>query len=497
MEKALAKDLKKIKRLESMQGVLINYIYRVGKLFLFILPLILVILALMILLAVFSQIPVFGVVGTIGFYIVLGIYGLNSILLLLGAYYTQKSLKARLKFERKRGRPIDSLDGFDLLYNNVKGVINLLFMIALLCLISLGLFIVMLIVSELFGVGYAAIGFALFGFGLALLVRSLKLNIHDVNGLQDFYKPTTHQIFLDNFFSDVLSNHLDPVTFLKWDEYLAVIKKNLNPSFVETVKQREAEELPITFAMEKILFLYYLKYHEVLTDEQLLAELKEVVNVNSENFDIEKGAKIENRWYFSKKDIYKIFEYIKEFNPGFFNIVDRLQLELADNIERLSKDPIYMDSSAQEIVYKGTELNVMVYLYNNSPEAKDYRIKVISPGFDPKEIILDIQVEGRGSYKIPEKPIPLFSSGDDICGTMSVMLENGDTTWLTLEPKEVGEQTIQIFLETAEGTIIEGKTRSVKVSKDIKTQLKKLTSVGSIIGGLAAPISRMLAGGLI
>ena len=280
MEKALAKDLKKIKRLESMQGVLINYIYRVGKLFLFILPLILVILALMILLAVFSQIPVFGVVGTIGFYIVLGIYGLNSILLLLGAYYTQKSLKARLKFERKRGRPIDSLDGFDLLYNNVKGVINLLFMIALLCLISLGLFIVMLIVSELFGVGYAAIGFALFGFGLALLVRSLKLNIHDVNGLQDFYKPTTHQIFLDNFFSDVLSNHLDPVTFLKWDEYLAVIKKNLNPSFVEIVKSREAEELPITFAMEKILFLYYLKYHEVLTDEQLLGEIKEVVNVN-------------------------------------------------------------------------------------------------------------------------------------------------------------------------------------------------------------------------
>ncbi|MFX1394780.1 MAG: hypothetical protein ACFFAH_14565 [Promethearchaeota archaeon] len=497
MEKALANDLKKIKRLESVQGALINYIYRIGKLFLFILPLILVILALMILLAVFSQIPIFGVVGTIGFYIVLGIYGLNSILLLLGAYYTHKSLKARLKFERRRGRPIDSLDGFDLLYNNVKGVINLLFMIALLCLISLGLFIVMLIVTELIGVGYAAIGFALFGFGLALLVRSLKLNIHDVNGLQDFYKPTTHQIFLDNFFSDVLSNHLDPVTFLKWDEYLAVINKNLNSSFVGAVKSREAGELPITFAMEKILFLYYLKYHKVLTDEQFLGEIKEVVNLNSENFDIEKGAKIENRWYFSKKDIFKIFEYIKEFNPGFFNIIDRLQLDLADNIERLSKDPIYMDSSAQEIVYKGTELNVMVYLYNNSPEAKEYRIKIISPGFDPKEIILDIEVEGRGTYEIPKKPIPLFSSGEDICGTMSIMLENGDTTWLTLEPKEIGEQTIQIFLETADGTIIEGKTRSVKVSKDIKTQLKKLTSFGSIIGGLAAPISRMFAGGLI
>ena len=497
MEEALAKDLKKIKRLESLQGALINYISKIGKLFLFILPLVLVVLSLMILLAIVSDVSVIGLVAVIGFYVVLGVYGLNSIILLLGGYYTQKSLKARLKFERKRGRPIDSLDGFDLLYNNVKGVINLLFIIALLCLISLVLFITMLLATALLGVGYAAIGFALFGFGLAMLVRSLKLNIHDVNGLQDFYKPTTHQIFLDNFFSDVLSNHLDPVTFLKWDEYLAVVSKNINPSFATIVKEREAGELPITFAMEKILFLYYLKYHDVLTDDQLNGEMKEVVNVNSETFNIEKGANIENRWYFGKKDIFKIFEYIKEYNPGFFNIIDRLQLELADNIERLSKDAIYMDSSAQEIVYKGTELNVMVYLYNNSPEAKEYRIKVIAPGFQPKEIILDIEVEGRGGYQIPQKPIPLFSTGDDICGTMSIMLENGDTTWLTLEPREIGEQTIQIFLETADGRIIEGKTRAVKVSKDLKTQLKKLTSIGSILGGLGAPIGRMLASGAL
>jgi len=75
------------------------------------------------------------------------------------------------------------------------------------------------------------------------------------------------------------------------------------------------------------------------------------------------------------------------------------------------------------------------------------------------------------------------------------MLENGDTTWLSLEPRELGEQTVQIFLETEEGIIIEGKTRAVKVSKDLMTQLKKLTSMGSILGGLAAPLSRALAGG--
>jgi hypothetical protein len=494
MENRFERDLKKIKRLEGKQAFLIGYVSKIGKWFLFILPLVLVVLALMILFAVFSQISIFVLIGTNGFYIVLGVYGLNSLLLLLGAFYTQKALKNRLKFERKRGRPIDSLDGFDLLDNNVKKVINLLFIIALLCLVSLGLFVTMLIL-KLLELGYAAIGFALFGFGLALLIRSLKLNIHDVNGLQDFYKPTTHQIFLDNFFSDVLSNHLDPVTFLKWDEYLVVLNKILNPNFVEIVKVREAEELPITFAIEKILFLYYLKYQEVLTNEQFLGELKEVINLDSETFNNERGALIEGRWYFSRKDIYKLFDFIKRFNPGFFKIIDRLQLELTDNIERVSKDLIYMDSSSQEVVFKNSELNIMVYLYNNAEAAKEYRIKVVAPGFDPKEIILDIEVEGRGTYRIPEKPIPLFSSGDDIVGTLSIMLENGDTTWLTLEPREIGEQTIQIFLETADGTIIEGKTRSVKVSKDLKSQIKKLTSIGSILGGIATPISRALIGG--
>ncbi|GAH46438.1 unnamed protein product [marine sediment metagenome] len=48
---------------------------------------------------------------------------------------------------------------------------------------------------------------------------------------------------------------------------------------------------------------------------------------------------------------------------------------------------------------------------------------------------------------------------------------------LTLEPRATGEQTIQIFLLSEDGTIIEGKTRAVKVTKDIKTRLKKLSSI--------------------
>ena len=486
MKRELENDLSKILKKEKFQGNMISYMSKVGKLLLFVLPVVLVVIT------IFTLFYPLNFTLTVIFYAILAIYLFNSIMLFLGANSTESSLKMRLNFERKRGRPIDSLDGFDLLSNNVKRVTNLLKIIALVCLVALALFVVMLYMGDL-NLGFAAAGFSLVGFGLALLIRSLNLNIHDVNGLQDFYKPTTHQIFLDNFFGEILSNHLDPVTFLKWDEYLTEINKILTPSFVQKIKEEEPDELPTTFAIEKILFLYYLKFQEVLTEEQFTQELKEVINVDSGTFDIEEGMLIENIWYFSQKDIGKLFSYIKKYNPGFFNIIDRLQLELADNIERVSKDPIYMDSTAQEVVFLNSELNIFCFLYNNSPEAKKYIIKVNAPGFEPNKLKLEIEVEGRGSFLIPDKPIPLISSSErDIAGVLSSMLENGDTTWLTLEPRETGEQTIQIFLLSEDGTIIEGKTRAVKVSKDMKTKLKKISSIGSLLGGLAVPLAKIL-----
>ena len=413
MERELEQDLSRILKKEKFQGNMISYMSSVGKLLLFVLPVLLVVIT------IFTLFIPLSLILNIIFYTILAIYLFNSIMLFLGANSTESSLKMRLNFERKRGRPIDSLDGFDLLSNNVKRVTNLLKIIALVCIVALVLFVVMLFMGDL-NLGFAAAGFSLVGLGLALLIRSLNLNIHDVNGLQDFYRPTTHQIFLDNFFAEVLSNHLDPVTFLKWDEYLTEINKILTPSFIQKVKEDEPDELPITFAVEKTLFLYYLKFQEVLTEEQFIQELKEVINVDSNTFDIEKGMLIENVWHFSQKDIYKIFEYIKKFNPSFFTIIDRLQLELADNIEWVSKDPIYMDSSAQEVVFLNAELNIFCFLYNNSPEAKKYIIKINAPGFEPSKLKLDIEVEGRGSFLIPDKPIPLISSeGRDIAGVLS------------------------------------------------------------------------------
>lgn len=498
-----AKEKEKVDEIikaEKTQLKLTNYITSIGKWILLFFPIILVVITILSYF-IFPAVPnatsfweqdLGYQVLTIVYLIILAIYFINSIILLLGAFKTNQSLKLRLKFERERGRPIDSLDGFKMLFNNVSKVVTLLKVIAIVCIISVILFMIMFIFGDL-TLGFTAMASALVGVGLALLIKSLNLRIHDVNGLQDFFKPTTHEIFLDNLFAEILTNHLDPVTFLKWDEFVIGLTDLLQPSFIEKIKKQEEDELPITFALERLLFLYYLHYQNVLTQDQLIQEFKEVIDIEHENFNIEKGLHMENNWFFSSSDIYKLFKFIEQHNPGFFNIIDRLQLELADNITRVAKDPIYMDSATQEVVFNNGELNIMVFLYNNFPEKKTYQLRIEAPGFEPNHIRLKIDVEGRGSFTIPKHAIPLTSeTKEDIIGVLSNMLENGDTGWVTLEPRQKGEQTIQIFLETEDGVIIEGKTRSVLVSQNRKENLKKLTSLLSVLSGFAIAAARII-----
>ena len=507
MEALLKKQFILLLKLEKYQKRITKYIIKIGKWLLFVLPIILVTITILTLFLFpklpeaikFSEQTFEYQILYIIYLIALGLYFLNSLALILCASWTEKSLKARLKFERQRGRPIESLKGFKFLAHNVKRVTTLFKFISFICMVSVLLFIVMLILGDL-NLGFAAAGFSLVGLGLALLIRSLNLNMNDVNGLQDFYKPNTHSIFLDNFFSEIVSNHLDPITFLKWDEFIAGIEDLLNTNFIQMIKKREKKEKPVTFAIEKLLFLYYLRFQDVLDEELFIKELKEIIDLDSGRFDVDKGLSINSNRYFDRKDIYKIFHYIEKYNPGSFNMIDRLQLELTDNIERLSEDRIYMDYATQEVVYLDDELNIMVFLFNNTSKVKEYRLRIIAPGFEPKRMSFDIKVEGRGTLSlVPSEKIPLTTSdgSPDIVGVLSGIIENADTMWLALEPRIVGEQTMQIILETSGGEIIEGQICSITISKNIKSKIKKLSSIGSLLGGLAVPLSRMMAAGAL
>ena len=486
-------SMKDIERLESLQSKISWYTTTIGKKLLYFLPLILISISGLTIYNGWTtpeSPPPFEVV--LGFILILFIFAINTLILASGVIYTRKAFFQRLNYERQKGRPLDSLRGFKTIETNIMQTLSVISLLALVSFVTLAVYVPFIIWTPDFLV-WVGMGVTLITFGLGLAIKSVRMDITSVVGLSDFFRPSNHELFIDKFFGDIFMYHLDPITRLKWDEFIAIVETMLNPDFVRKIQEQEEGEIPVSFALEKMLYLLYLEHSRVISRDTVKDELLEIIDLTKNHWNLEKGALIDGRYYFSTEDFFKIFNGIKRTTPSFFSIIDRLQLELIDNIKIMAEDPIYLDGAANEIVAEDDEAHIIVFLYNNTPSEKTYTVKVLAPGFEPEEMSVQISVEGRGSFEIPHKSIPLMSSDtEDVIGVMSRLLKNGDALWITLEPRERGTQTLQILLTSEQGTIIEGKTMTISVFRDLKAMFKGLTSKFSILGGAIAPIFKQL-----
>ncbi len=88
----------------------------------------------------------------------------------------------------------------------------------------------------------------------------------------------------------------------------------------------------------------------------------------------------------------------------------------------------------------------------------------------------------------------LSDSGTDVAHVLATMFKNSVTIWLTLEPREIGVQTLQVFVKDSEGHVVEGKTMPVTVIRNIEYLLKRITSGTSILTGAMTPALNMVLG---
>ncbi len=484
-----------VERTESQQAKLTAYSVKVGRHLLHALPLILVALTVMSLLNIVAPVILLYVLIA-----VLAMFAFNTFILGLLASRTKSAFTKRLQLERQKGRPLDSLQGFVAIKSGVNRTINTImavFLLGLIVLILYGGYVFVLLnalPAELsLWVAYLGLGLALVCFGASLMVRSIRMDITSVTGLSDFYRPTSHELVLENFFADVFRGHLDPIARLKWDEFTEAIRQCLKPTFVEEVLKNEAEESPVAFAMEKLLYLHYMEYSGVLSYQKVLDELGEFLNLQTDYYHPERGAKIGGRYYFGEEDMNRVFRLIESTTPAVFDLIDRLQLELMDNISVMSADPIYVDASAQEVCVKDSECHFLLILFNNTKDARDFAVRITVSGLQPAELRVKLSAEGRGSFEIPSEPVPLVSdSNKDVAHILATILKNSVALWLTLEPRDIGVQTLQVFVEDEQGRVIEGKTMPVAIIRNMQYVLRRLTSVGSIATGAVAPLLRAL-----
>ena len=180
-------------------------------------------------------------------------FAINTLVLASGAIFARKAFFQRLNYERQKGRPLDSLRGFKTIESNILGTLRTISLLAVISFLTLVIYVPLIVGAPEILV-WVGIGITLITFGLGLSVKSVKLDITSVVGLSDFFTPSNHELFIDKFFGDIFMYHLDPVTRLKWDEFVEVIETMLTPEFVKSIQEEEEGEIPVSFAIEKLLY---------------------------------------------------------------------------------------------------------------------------------------------------------------------------------------------------------------------------------------------------
>jgi len=506
-----------VEHLEEQQARLTNYNKRAGRGLLYALPLLLVVLTALSLNAKVlpidpSLLPYVPSLLLYIFIAVLLLFAINTLILGRLAGKTKAAFTRRLDLERQKGRPLDSLQGFVAIKSNVNRTIATVrgvFILSLLVLLLYAGYVIRLLntlpppplppvdpdaLST--AVAYLGLGLALVCFGASLLVKSISMDVTSVTGLSDFYTPSSHELLLENFFGDVFRGHLDPIARLKYDEFTEAVRRCLRSDFIDGVMKDEPNESPVALAVEKLLYLHYMEYSGVLTHQKVLDEIGEFMALDTEHYHPDKGAKIGGRQYFNTHDIFRVLHLIESTTPAFFDLVDRLQLELVDNIPIMAQDPVYIDAAAEEVCVKDGECHFLLVLFNNAAQARDYTVRIGVSGLEPNDLRLKVSAEGRGDFAIPTEPIPLVSeTGIDVAHVLATVLKNSVALWVTLEPREIGIQTLQVFIEDSSGRVVEGKTMPIEVIRNVSYLVKKMTSGLSIIAGAATPALRALIPG--
>ena len=467
MPSLLQHEEEKLMKLKQREAIFFRYNHFVGSALMYILPIIIVVLLINAYIHPMVRLP---------FLLVLGAwcaYTINVIVLFLGVSLTRRSFLCEQRVNRMRGLPFDSLHGFESLENALNISLFKIEIITIIATLSLMSYLLMLLTNNL-SLKYAGLGMVLIAFGLAILTKAVDYSNSEVTGLINVYEPQTHPTYLDFIFTDTVSTFMDPVTFSKFDEYTEDLKSSL------------CDDVDIVTAREKLLYCLYLYSNATITEEILASELLEIID-ESHYEDI-----INNHEYFNKERLLKIIDKTQKSIPQFTKIIDRLQFDLVDNLSVFKEKEVYFDVGMKSVSNE-READIFVFLYNNSSRDKNFKIRVISPNFEPSETEYYVTSKGKDNFDIKDAQLPISAEGEeDVIGCMSRILDLGDIMWITLLPKSTGTSMLNVFLEDDKGHVLQGVSLKIKVKKDMFSGLKKITGGGSIGVGALIPLIKLL-----
>ncbi len=413
---------------------------------------------------------------------------INALVIMVSTILMYFTYKSDLKTLKRKGKPIESLKGMEQVSYAMLIKTLSTFLLTLLAFISFVLYYASLY-WNLVPFFYASISLVLITFGLAILLGIPKSSSFLPGGLMEYYTPREFPVLIDNLFMDTMEAFLDPLSWIKSDDYLEVLER------VVRAKNVSASRTDIERAFEKIMLLNYMKVRmpDIINDEILRDEILEVI-------DERYYVLIAKNPYLSFKNIRNLLKSLQVRSPEIATLVDRLYMFLLDNLDDFKKKDLIVCVTAPREVRGLNRFGILVFLLNNSDEFRSVRrpvtIRCVSQGFYPSVSVMQVTLDPKEDFEIEADELPIFSEfGEDIVGTLPKVLQIGDAVWFSLMPQDYGKYVVRIEV-LEKGELIYGDSIVVTVKRDVIGILRLLSGSGSIIGGLGTIISKMLPLGL-
>lgn len=442
---------------------------------------------------------------------------LNSITVSISGYSLASNFKKEVERLHDKGFPIKSTEGFASMYKKIRNVFASALFISIIVFISFVTYLIIIWFNEFikgtelinpllyeslssfkedlrFLIMIVALSLIFIAIGISLLISMPDAPALKPGALMKYYSPVAIPSQLDNFISDSVFPFLDPITRSRWDEFSEYIKSNLSPDF----EPNEDVNTKLEIAREKILLFAYLNYTmpQTVSVESTKKELAELFTSPTTVDKLMEGEKSGISW----EILMYIIERVDKKAPEIFQVVDRIIVQLTENLTAFKEKNLFVSVTAPSTVSGNRfPFRILVFMLNKdknfSDKKRPIQVKLVSDQVgkfpDSYELHLD-----EAEVEINADSLPFIGEGEDVVGILSRILQVGDAIWFQEFRKDFNIHLFNIRVaEEGKGSLY-GISINIKLVRDLKFYLAQYGGKISALAGAALPIIGLLGIGL-
>ncbi|MEE3083270.1 MAG: hypothetical protein VX320_04175 [Candidatus Thermoplasmatota archaeon] len=375
-----------------------------------------------------------------------------------------------------RGRPFESLHGFEAIYDVTKNAINRVSAVLSVVFIAMISQLAATLEGGLTEGGGVLVGIAIgctfAAFGLDLLRGGIQHNTVERWGLLEAYDPPLHPACPNRVFTEILTTWMDPVLRARFDSHIQSLRDGLQPG------------CDIHSAIEHLLHMRYLEAKGELTHRQVRHSMQAW-------FRVDRIPELFESDWFDEDTWAHLFTHVKSRCSPFFRLLERLQYDLGEDIDSLRADTLHFDVDMQNVVTGAGHL--FAYVHNSDSKARTIVVKIETPDFQPKGSEFMLTLSPSSTLSEIDTHLPMISSSEtDVHDVLADMMDEGELIWQTLLPQHDGEGTVTIRIEDTEGNLLGGRVLAVQIRPSLHDRIRRISGISAVTAGIISILYRVV-----